>query len=199
MSDAMAFFTADLHLGHNKVARKRGFSSTNSHDAALFERWCEVVRPDDSVWVLGDLSIGKLDYVLPFFSTWPGRKHLIAGNHDACHPMNRTSHLLQRRYFEVFESVELHSRFKGYGIEVLLSHFPYLADHTDPPRFMQWRLPIMSILSERTWLLHGHTHASSVMSPTLGEIHVGVDAWNLAPVPATAVGELINDWERGVA
>ena len=44
-------------------------------------------------------------------------------------------------------------------------------DHTDPPRYMQWRLPDMG-----HFLLHGHTHSTEKRT-SAREIHVGWDAW----------------------
>ena len=54
--------------------------------------------------------------------------------------MQRGSHRWQRRYLEVFESVQAFARRKigltvPVGVEptqtLLLSHFPYAADHTE--------------------------------------------------------------------
>lgn len=189
-SDQMVYFTADLHLGHAKVADQRGFATVAEHDKTLRDAWTATVRPQDSVWVLGDLNMGNPQPALTELAKWPGTKHLIPGNHDACHPMHRISHKLQRLYLSVFESVELHTRFKSHGLEALLSHFPYLRDHTEPPRFAQWRLPY----DRGPWLLHGHTHEPGKIQ--FGEVHVGVDAWEFTPVPVTQVLTLIKNYEH---
>lgn len=189
------WFTSDLHLGHRKVAELRGFDSVISHDLAIAEAWMAVVQPDDQVWVLGDLtsgSNGQLAPALTLLDALPGEKHLIAGNHDQVHPMNRDSHKWQRRFLGTFDSVQPFARRKVAGRSVLLSHFPYERDR-DEPRYTQYRLR-----NEGLWLLHGHTHGTEQLTtgfthkvtgvdldayafqhtymPTR-EVHVGWDAW----------------------
>jgi len=68
------------------------------------------------VWVLGDLAVTSsprgIDEVLAKIAELPGSKQLIAGNHDPVHPMHRGAHRWQRRYLEVFESVQAFGRRK---------------------------------------------------------------------------------------
>lgn len=170
------WFTSDLHLGHRKVADIRGFGNeTDEHDGAIADNWTSVVRTDDQVWVLGDIAVSNPAAALELIDSLPGIKHLIAGNHDAVHPMHRDAHKWQAAYLAVFASVQPFARRKHAGRDVLLSHFPYSADR-DATRYPQWRLPDLGDL-----LLHGHTHSTErYTSPR--EIHVGVDAWGLAPV-----------------
>lgn len=187
-------FTSDLHLGHEKVAGYRGFRSSWHHDGTLINRWMDRVHKDDTVYVLGDLtgSSRELDYALDIVRRLPGTVHLIAGNHDACHPLNRNAAKALPEYLEAFASVQSAARFKGYGVDVLLSHFPYTRDRGEETRYPQWRLPNLG-----EWLLHGHTHGTEKVSryrhPWAGvrEIHVGLDAWDLAPVPVATIAALI--------
>ena len=171
------WFTADLHLGHRMVAELRGFANVADHDEAVLSNWADAVRSDDQVWVLGDLALPNPQYALDEIAALPGHKHLIAGNHDKCHPMHRDSHNQQWRYLQTFKSVQAFARRRFNGTNVLLSHFPYSRDHTDKPRHSQWRLR-----DEGEWLIHGHTHDNG---PAIvgREIHVGLDAWDLTPVP----------------
>ena len=119
------FYTSDLHLGHEKVAGYRGFKCSADHDYELGERWRNQVTDRDHVWILGDLCLHDLDYALAFIRDLPGTKHLVWGNHDAGHPMHRNAHKQQRRYLDVFDSVQPFARRKIAGEDVLLSHFPY--------------------------------------------------------------------------
>lgn len=43
------FYWSDLHLGHNKVAELRGFSTTEDHDAAIIDAWADTVTTRDTV------------------------------------------------------------------------------------------------------------------------------------------------------
>lgn len=190
MPRRQTWFTADLHIGHAKVAGVRGFTDPAAHDAELARRWDETVAEVDLIWVLGDLSAGSRKaqrQALRWLAERPGTKRLLAGNHDEVHPMHSSSHKLLPEYLEVFESVGLAARRRITGTEVLLSHFPY-QDSTDPAdthnRYEQWRLPNLGV-----WLLHGHTHSAERIRDRC--IHVGLDAWGLAPVPLSAVAELL--------
>lgn len=185
------WFTADLHFGHRLVAGHRGFlteggPNTMAHDLTLIDRWCQVVRSDDHVWVLGDIAVSSPTRALGIIGDLPGIKHLIAGNHDGCHPMHRNSHKMLRLYMQVFTSVQPFARRRINGEEVLLSHFPYDKDRHEV-RYTQYRLR-----DEGRWLLHGHTHQADQRREGR-EIHVGVDAWDLAPVHLNTIAELMNE------
>jgi calcineurin-like phosphoesterase family protein len=179
------YLTSDLHLGHARAAGHRGFADVESHDQAIVDNWNTVVAADDVVWVLGDLAASSPTYALELLGTLPGRKHLILGNHEPAHPMHRDAHKHLRKYLNVFESVASAARRRIGGREVLLSHFPYRRDR-GPARHLQWRLR-----DEGLWLLHGHTHGAERVTASEREVHVGVDAWDLAPVSVEIVGALI--------
>lgn len=186
-------FTSDLHFGHRKAAEHRGFADAEQHDRALVENWNAAVTRDDDVWILGDLAASSPTYALSLLRTLPGRKHLISGNHDKTHPMHRDSHKHLRTYLGAFESVQSAARRRIDGREVLLSHFPYRRDRGEM-RHGQWRLR-----EEGLWLLHGHTHGRERLTHFSREVHVGVDAWDLAPVRLDEVNALIEQSEQARA
>lgn len=190
------WYTSDIHFGHRKIAEIRGFVSPDGsanvaeHDQTIIDNWYDVVHTDDIVWVLGDLSVSKPDKALSYLKAMPGRKHLIAGNHDECHSLHREAHKWQRKYLEAFESVQTFARRKSDGVEFLLSHFPYTMDHTADVRYAQYRLR-----DEGMWLVHGHTH-SEVVQTSAREIHVGLDAHNLQLVNERDIVDLIKYEEK---
>jgi calcineurin-like phosphoesterase family protein len=182
---SVTWFTSDLHFRHNKVAELRGFTHPGdgtkawpdslAHDEEVIKRWNARVRPIDHVWVLGDVAMGSMTETFQLVDRLHGVKHLVTGNHDAPWPGHRDSRKIQKRWLEHFESVQAFAKIRLAGEEVLLSHFPYDGDHTDNDRATQFRLR-----DEGKWLLHGHLHVNSrVTGPR--SIHVGLDAWGLAP------------------
>lgn len=196
MSRTQVWFTADLHIGHRLVAGLRGFDDDAAgHDAALARRWDAQVADTDVVWLLGDISgggRGSQHRALAWLAARPGIKHLIAGNHDSVHPMHEDAHKALPAYLEVFASVQQSARRKLAGHQLLLSHFPYPDDGTDSwqersaRRFDQWRLPDCG-----AWLLHGHIHRTARRSGPRS-IHVGLDAWGLAPVSIDEVVQILD-------
>jgi calcineurin-like phosphoesterase family protein len=174
------FYTSDIHLGHGRVADLRGFTSTRDHDRAIADGWRSEVTDRDTVYVLGDVAVSGFTYALEFLAGLPGRKHLIAGNHDPVHPMHRRTFAGKLPAFlDVFETVSPFLRRKLAGRELLLSHFPYVEWGDGPgregSRYEQYRLPDLG-----TPLLHGHTHGTEQGHGH--SLHIGVDAWGLAPV-----------------
>lgn len=182
------WFTADLHLGHTLVSELRGFGrDTDEHDHVLAAKWDRCVKPGDHVWVLGDISIGRgfaQDHALDWISKRNGIKHLIWGNHDCGHPMHRDAHKVQWEFLSVFESVQERAVRQIAGHRVLLSHFPYSADHTEVARYPEWRFP-----DTGKWLIHGHTHSN--VKRMNRQLHVGLDAHALYPVPLKWIVEQI--------
>lgn len=191
---AQIWLTSDTHFGHEFVSGSRGFATTQEHDEALRRSWARQVAAEDEVWVLGDFSLGGWREALPFLADLPGKKHLVAGNHDRCHPLNSNGHGYLRAYLEHFETVTTVARLRHGGRSILLSHFPYDGDHLmvdGEDRATQWRLR-----DEGRLLLHGHMHDDvkirrSQRGTTM--IHVGLDAWGMKLV---RLPELLADAER---
>ncbi|MDR6868697.1 calcineurin-like phosphoesterase family protein [Microbacterium resistens] len=217
------FYTSDLHLGHDKVAAIRGFEYPGDHDEALALNWVANVQPEDTVYVLGDVTgtsaTAKVEAALGVLTRLPGKKHLIAGNHDPVHPMHRSTFAKWfPRYAEVFETITPFLRRRIGGHEVALSHFPYASYGEGPhrggtkaSRHNQWRLPDLGLP-----IIHGHTHQPErehmeggdnhrlefdgtrsyyVVRPSRG-IHVGVDAWDFAPAPQEALIAILDGWAK---
>lgn len=190
------WFVSDPHFGHRMVAHLRGFGPSkeeadiHAHDLTLIDNWRACVRPDDLVYLLGDIAVSSPDHALAILWELPGRKRLIFGNHDQCHPMHSKAAQAAVKYGQVFEYMAPFARIKVQGgTPVLLSHFPYDGDHEGiEPRFTQYRLR-----DEGMWLLHGHTHGKERLHGH--QIHVGLDAWGLAPVSDSTIAELINSQE----
>lgn len=171
------WYTADLHIGHRLVSEIRGFESPIDHDTALIDSWSSTVQPRDTVYVLGDVAVSGYGYALSVMESLPGKKHLVAGNHDPVHPMHRQSFAPKfHEWASVFATISPFGRRRLAGREVLMSHFPY-AEWGDGPqrpgsRYDQYRLPDVG-----TPLLHGHTHGDEREHGH--SLHVGMDAWEM--------------------
>jgi len=171
------WFTSDLHLAHRMVAALRGYDDLDDYHAHLVDTWNAHVRPSDTVWNLGDVTLGPVEQVAEVLRSLNGTQHLVAGNHDRCSPMFRQAHSQQRRWLEHFASVHAFARRRMHKTDVLLSHFPYRGEGSRdiPDRHTQYRLP-----NEGLPLVHGHTHdPEQRLTHDRGTpmLHVGWDAW----------------------
>ncbi|KQQ11822.1 metallophosphoesterase [Methylobacterium sp. Leaf123] len=81
-------FTADTHWSHQAVlgprlGLNRPFATIEAHDETLITRWNAVVRPEDTVWHLGDFCYRcPEDRARAIFARLNGRRFLVRGNHD---------------------------------------------------------------------------------------------------------------------
>lgn len=186
----MRWFTSDLHLGHANVIDYCGrpFANVGLMNAALIAAWNSYVRPDDEVWVLGDVAMGRIDESLAMAAQLTGRKHLLVGNHDRPFENGTRQAAWTERYLDEGGFASIHHGALDIelsdGTLVTACHFPYQGDSGDRDRFEPLR-PV----DEGRWLLHGHVHEKWRQRGRM--INVGVDAWAGRPVADDDVVALI--------
>jgi calcineurin-like phosphoesterase family protein len=166
------FFTSDHHFSHANIIRycNRPFASVEEMDQELIRRWNQTVSPDDTVYYLGDfsLSLAAVESITPQLY---GRKILIMGNHDLCHPVNKKRASVGR---ELYLRAGFH-------------HLPYLTP-TAPDKY-SGKFDKFRPKNEGGWLLCGHVHEKWREQERM--INVGVDVWSFCPVPMTTIEVLI--------
>lgn len=81
MKNNKTFFTSDLHFSHGNIIKycNRPFKDITQMDETMIANWNAVVRPQDTVWVLGDFAFGEH---AKFLRRLNGSKYLVRGNHD---------------------------------------------------------------------------------------------------------------------
>lgn len=124
--------TADLHFGHRNIIKyeNRPFADVEEMNEKLIDNWNSVVKPNDEIFVLGDVFFCGKEKQKEIMARLKGKKILIRGNHD-----NATT----RAYLEMgFEGVLTgRSHFQPYyftpfdeintaQFNFIMSHAPYL-------------------------------------------------------------------------
>ena len=128
-------FIADLHLGHENMAKRRGFLTVEEHDEHIITKWNSVVHKRDVTYILGDVTMEKkTSYSL--LNKLNGIKHVVLGNHDRRQDI---PHLLK-----YVESVAGMIQYKG----IMLTHCPI------HPMELDYRF---------NKNIHGHIHDKVVM------------------------------------
>lgn len=199
------FISSDHHFGHRNISRLAGRPFPDTDDGviemneALIEAWNSVVGSDDTVMVLGDFAMGRVDHSLPVLDRLNGTKHLIYGNHDKCSPDYYRTPKPEKvaewteRYLEAgFSTVSPSGSLMSDDIAavtpnregVLLHHYPYSGDTQGNDRHADSR-PI----DDGAWLVHGHMHEAWRQRGR--QINVGVDAWAGRPVALEQIVEMI--------
>lgn len=182
------WLTADEHYRHKNIIRfcGRPFVSVGHMEAELILRHNLVVGDDDDVFHLGDFSMDER-IVTDILAKLHGRHHLIAGNHDACHPCHKRHAREARRYLDAgFVTVQTFMTLdiEGFG-SVDACHLPYSGDHKEKERYIEFRPK-----DEGRFLLHGHVHEHWLRRERM--LNVGVDVHDFAPVSETRVAELLH-------
>ena len=187
------FYTSDTHFGHRNIIEycNRPFRSVEHMNEAIIGMWNETVKPEDTVYHLGDVSLGTLAESLPLVARLNGTKILVPGNHDRVwnHWPHKTPEKRARfieMYGEVFQSVSSTDvmAVSINGQYVMLSHLPYDGDSQEEERYGSIR-PIDNGLP----LIHGHIHSTET-ARSGRQFHVGMDAHGYKPVHE----DVIKDW-----
>jgi calcineurin-like phosphoesterase family protein len=134
------FVCADMHLGHKGIVqflredgnKERPWTDVEEMNEALIENWNKVVRPKDTVIVLGDFVINRS--ALPLADRLNGTKELVMGNHDT---MRAEEYLV---YFKKLHGCKV---FDDY----IMSHIP---------------LHPSSVIPRYKGNVHGHLHSGVV-------------------------------------
>ena len=186
----MRWFTADPHFGHARILElaHRPFRDVEEMDRAILERASSVVGPDDELWVLGDLALGRITDSLRVASHLPGRKVLILGNHDR--PFLERTRERRARFrtayedagFRVLDDLVVPDRIGRR--DVLLSHYPYEGDSIEGEE----RHKDLRAVDEGLPIVHGHVHERWRIHGR--QINVGVDVNDFTPVSE----ELLAEW-----
>ena len=186
------WFTSDQHFGHNNVIGlcDRPFEDIDHMHDEMIVRWNSVVKPQDTVWVVGDYSLHPRE--LTHLKHMRGTKRLIAGNHDVVWSGHKESHKYFRTYLEYFESIHEWKRLKFSGFEFNLSHFPYGTGRYESYRLKNVGVPLVHGHVHEKWKLVNTKYVSWNDTPML---NVGVDRWNFTPV---SLEEVIHQLREGI-
>jgi calcineurin-like phosphoesterase family protein len=155
------FFISDLHLFHKNVLKydKAPFATIEEMHSALKERWNAVVKPNDSVYVIGDIAFHKdADEVAEFLDSLNGEKHLIFGNHDK---------KIDKAILDCFKSKQYYLELRRGDDSIILFHYP----------IWEWNKA-----HRGAYHLHGHCHGHSGFTRDGRIMDVGAVCLNYTPI-----------------
>lgn len=177
----MIYFSSDLHLNHNKdfIYKPRGFNSIEEMNETIIKNFHSIVKPDDELWLLGDIFLGELEAGMSFFHQLPGKIRLVWGNHDT-----NTRQFEMANSYNVIDVLGYATVLKYNKYHFYLSHFPTLTTNFD-----DYQKP----LKRRILCLSGHTHSKNLFDEICQSYNVAVDAHNCYPV---SIETIIQDFEK---
>lgn len=151
------WFTSDTHFFHTNIIKycNRPFDNVEKMNETIVQNWNSVVKPNDIIYHLGDVVLGKFssDHLQYLWARLNGHKRLIVGNHDDI------QFLVKGNFFE---KVMLWRAWNDKNI--LFSHTP-INEESIPKGYIN---------------VHGHTHDKG--SPKGPYKSVCVELHNYTPV-----------------
>lgn len=153
------FYTSDSHFDHERIIQYSGrpFKDAQEMNEMLIQWWNEIVKPNDHIWHLGDLTMHRKIETIQHrvLNRLNGHKRLIMGNHD----LDKAENYL--KWFEKVKASHVHDN-------ILFTHIPV------HPRSV----------GRFAAIIHGHTHAQADYPPTvrLENKFVGHGAKELVPI-----------------
>src|ERR1035437_9102800 len=189
----MIYFTSDLHFWHANVIKycNRPFESVEIMNEAMVKNWNEVVKPEDTVYCLGDFSMAFRSVEI-YSMRLNGTKYLVPGNHDLCHSYHNKSRNLEKRkeWIAKYESLgwivlpEQTTLDIPGAATVNVCHHPYILIGPGDDKYERWRPK-----DDGRWLLCGHVHEKWKVVGRM--INVDVDQWDFRPVSITEIEKII--------
>jgi len=169
------FFTSDTHFGHANIIKlcQRPYASVEEMDAALIANWNEIVKPEDTVYHLGD------------FAFRAGGKRAA----EIAHQLNGTIWITEGNHEEDLLDAYKQGWLSGSGIHFL-------------PRYHETKIEgqkiVMCHYAMRTWHhdlrgvwhLYGHSHGG--LEPLGRSMDVGVDVTGYRPLGFAALKVLMD-------
>ena len=163
------FITSDTHFGHDRefLYGPRGFTSIAEHDEEVIRRWNEVVKPEDTVYHLGDVMLGDNAHGLDCLRRLNGTIKIVRGNHDTDTRWKLYAELPNVELFD-WATVIKYKKYQFY-----LSHHPTFTSNLEKEPFLRAHLVN----------LYGHTHQTKDFYNDIPFMyHAGLDSHNCYPV-----------------
>lgn len=169
------YVTSDLHLFHKNILKyqpdTRQFNSVEEMNETIVERWNETVKPNDTIYDLGDFALAGVTKVLTILPRLNGKKIHIMGNHDH-------KSLWKKKITDHFEWVGDYKRIHIDGRVVVMFHYPI---HT-------WEMKQYGSIH-----LYGHMHGTGIPMENTRSMDVGVDTNNFYPYNIQEVFKIIDN------
>lgn len=165
-----------LTFFHENIIRlcNRPFKDVAEMNSAIINNWNRVVTQKDTVYILGDVAMGKAtsDDVCNILRQLKGKKVLITGNHDK---LKNDS-----KFHNCFEYVKNYDEITDGNRRVILFHYP----------IEDWNGKFRG-----SYHLYGHIHnnANAVGGHILNRFNVGVEAIDYTPITLNTLIAIQND------
>lgn len=177
----MEYVISDLHFNSENIIKYCNRPFNNAEDAVnqMITNWNNVVRPEDTVYVLGDFIMGQPEQVPGILTKLNGHIVLVRGNHDTKRKL--------AIYAQYPEKIEVHDIFyKEFGgLWMVMCHFPMTDDGF---------LDMVVQDNSEVVVLHGHVHDKNPFFNEKNHVfNVSADVVNFTPVPLSRIHGMVKE------
>lgn len=177
------YFSSDLHLNHDRdfIYKPRGFQTVNEMNEAIITRFNEVIEPDDTLYLLGDIMLGDAETAqLLFARLLKCRTYVVYGNHDTA---ARIEFYYSMYHCKSYPTLTRDIWYNGWRF--ILSHYPMLVGGNE------------SFKKRKLVNLSGHTHSRDKFAMMdQGIYNVAVDAHDCYPVDIDTIIKDIKAYQK---
>lgn len=151
--------TSDLHFFHKNIMvyspKYRGhFRDVEEMNTFMINEWNKNVKPEDTVYILGDFAFTNTEYAVKTLNRLIGNKILIKGNHDE-------KLVKDQKFRDCFVSVYPYYEMSHLGTNIVMFHYPIL----------EWNRMHRGAVH-----LYGHVHGSKTGLEPYRAMDVSFDA-----------------------
>ena len=174
------YIMSDLHFGHQQsfLYEPRGFNSIEEHDKIIITNINEVVKEEDTLYILGDLMLNDTTYGMECLKQIKCQDiRIILGNHDT----NSRIELYKTLPNICIMGYAALIKYKKWNF--MLSHYPMATTNFDDDK-----KPFC-----RVWNICGHSHTKNKIDPITNSIHCELDAWDNYPVSLEQIRNYIKE------
>lgn len=174
----MKFFTADWHIGHDKILElaKRPFNNIQEHDDYIRDKINEKCTTSDILYVLGDLSLrANYENLKKFITSLNPQVRVIKGNHDKTRDIKKLKQNNIIQHYSELEGTTIRSE-QGRENYLFMCHYP----------LRSWNKSFHG-----SFHAYGHCHGTRLDYGNSTD--VGVDCWEFEPVSEYALFNYLNN------
>lgn len=168
----MIYYTADMHFAHENIIKycERPFKDITTMNNALIRNWNQRVKPNDTVYHVGDFAYKAQHLPLDFERKLNGKIIFILGNHDKNNKLK--TELISAKIFHADKQVELVHNPQHSSLRYDFTFCGHV--HT------AWKFRTYSISKRKENII----------------INVGVDAWRFMPVTFEEIVGQFYKWDN---
>jgi calcineurin-like phosphoesterase family protein len=124
----MIYYTSDLHLCDPRIIDlcERPFNSMSHMEDEIRKKWNNVVRKNDTVYMLGDIAYDNCGDLSEYIMSLNGNKNLIVGNHDGDYIKIESNR-------DCFEDISLAKIINDDCRNVCICHYPIIHYESSNP------------------------------------------------------------------